>query len=225
MTKDLPLDRYMMQKKKTIRMSVIFIIAAIVIFRLFGCPNSRSGFQSSDDFSRYNDQTFTCVKVVDGDTIDVNISDLKANRSKASTRIRLWGIDTPEIAHFDRPTMYYGYQSAEFARKLMAGKQVKLELLQHETRDKFGRLLAYIWLTDGRLYNELALKEGFAYAETRFPHPRLNEFIELEKQARGERKGLWLELTPDQLPRWYPKTKLKTFWQQQKNTSRSSSEK
>ncbi len=194
------------------RIVVFGMILILGILRLWGCEKEKTGLVGEDDFSRYNDRTFTCTKVVDGDTIDINLSDLKAQKPRAYTRIRLWGIDTPEISHFGKPAMYYGYEAAEFARKLMAGKQVRLKLVEGDTRDKFGRLLAYVYLSDGRMYNELAVKEGYAYAEVRFVHPYREDFIKSEAQARDTLRGLWPGLTPDQLPRWYKASRLTKFW-------------
>jgi len=208
------------------RLAVGAVLAAVLLIRMCpwgqekgtdkgqGIPSAPATSQpvGMDDFSRYNNQVFTAVKVVDGDTIDVNISDIKARKRQAYTRIRLWGIDTPEIPHFDKPAMFYGYEAAEFGRKLMAGKKVRLELVEGYTRDKFGRLLAYVYLADGRMYNELAIKNGFAYAETRFKHPRLMEFQALEKEARDNLRGLWPRIKPSQLPHWYKPSRLAEFW-------------
>jgi len=165
-----------------------------------------------DDFDRYNNQTFSVVKVLDGDTVDINIPDPRARKPQAYTRVRLWGIDTPEISHFGKPAMYYGYQAAEYARKLMAGRKVRLELVPGYTRDKFGRLLGYVYLPDGRLYNALAVTDGMAYAEIRFKHPKYDDFSDLESQARDNLRGLWSGITPDQLPHWYKPSRLKEFW-------------
>jgi micrococcal nuclease len=205
------------------RVLVFGLISVLGAIRLWGCQKDRTLSVRDDDFSRYNGQTFSCVKVVDGDTIDIDIPDPKAKKPKAFTRIRMWGIDTPEIEHFGKPAMYYGYEAAEFARKLMAGKKVRLELIEGDTRCKFGRLLAYVYLPDGRMYNELAVKEGFAYAEVRFPHPKRAAFIQLETEARDNLRGLWSGLTPDQLPNWYKPARINEFWAARPQTDSSSS--
>jgi micrococcal nuclease len=69
-------------------------------------------------------------------------------------------------------------------------------------RDKYGRLLAYIKLADGKILNEELISTGFAYADTRFKHPHLERYIELEQTARKEKKGLWRNVKPDQMPKW-----------------------
>ena len=77
-------------------------------------------------------------------------------------------------------------------------------------RDKYHRLLCYIRLADGRILNEELVSQGFAYADTRFPHSYFEKYIQLEETARKEKKGLWKEVRQNQLPKWYKKTKLKT---------------
>ncbi|NLX05449.1 MAG: hypothetical protein GXY33_09920 [Phycisphaerae bacterium] len=166
-----------------------------------------------DDYQRYHGKSFRCVKVVDGDTIDIEIPDPKAEKFQAYTRLRLWGIDTPELAHHGQPAAYFGLESAEFARKLMQGKMVRLELVPDETRGYYGRLLTYIFLPDERLYNRLAIELGYAYADPRYPHPRREEFLELEAQARDRLAGLWRGVEPDQLPKWYRPKRIERFWE------------
>jgi hypothetical protein len=71
------------------------------------------------DFEKYHKKTFTIVNVVDGDTIDIDIPDGKYER----TRIRLWGIDTPETKNPEVGIMYFGPEAADFTTKSALGKQ------------------------------------------------------------------------------------------------------
>ncbi len=150
------------------------------------------------DFEKYHKKTFTIVGVVDGDTLDIDIPDGKYEH----TRIRLWGVDTPETKHPKKGVMYFGPEAADFATKLVLGKQIKVYLEEHRTRGKFGRLLAYVQLPDGRFLNEVLLSEGFAYADTRFRHSFYHKYKQLEASARSRKKGLWKEVTPEQMPEW-----------------------
>jgi micrococcal nuclease len=193
-------------------MLVILAVAGLAALRIFLARGNSDGAAGDDDFSRYHNETFTCVKVVDGDTIDISIPDNKSQKHTSYTRVRLWGIDTPELPHHDRTAMYYGYEAAEFARKLMQGKQVKLELLPSDTRDYYGRLLAYVYLADGRMYSREAIRSGFAYADKRYRHFRQDEFRQLEAEARANLAGLWAGVKPDQLPKWYRQADLRSFW-------------
>jgi endonuclease YncB( thermonuclease family) len=155
------------------------------------------------DFQKYHAKAFTVANVVDGDTIDIDIADDKDD----NTRIRLWGIDTPESKHPQKGVCYFGPQAADFTTKSVLGKQVTVYLEVHRTRGKFGRLLAYIQLPDSRFLNEVLLSEGFAYADLRFRHSFYNKYNQLEAAARSAKKGLWKNATRDQLPEWLQKRK------------------
>lgn len=206
------LKRYHRQRWLIAAVVVLLILAVRLITTRCGLPLC----DRSDDFARYNSRTVRCVKVVDGDTIDIDIPDHRAQEWRAYTRIRLWGIDTPELPHHGREAMYYAYEATEFARKLMAGKAVRLELIENETRGYYGRLLAYVHLSDGRMYNREAVKHGYAYADHRFAHPLRDEFLAVQSQAQGELAGLWRAVTVDQLPKWFRHKTLDGFWLQRK---------
>jgi len=148
------------------------------------------------DFEKYHEKTFTVLKVVDGDTIDIDVPDGKYNH----TRIRLWGIDTLETKNPKTGIMYFGPEAADFTTKSALQKQVTVYLEEHRTRDKYGRLLAYIKLPDGRFLNEALVAEGFAYADVRFRHSFYHKYQQLEAAARSQKKGLWLKVTPEQMP-------------------------
>jgi len=162
-------------------------------------PGPKSDQQAEAyDFEKYHAKTFTAADVVDGDTIDIDIPDGKYEH----TRIRLWGIDTPETKNPKLGVMYFGPQAADFTRKLTLGKPVQVYLEEHRTRGKYDRLLAYVKLPDGRFLNEVLLTEGFAYADLRFRHSFYNKYRQLEASARSQKKGLWEEVTRPQLPEW-----------------------
>jgi endonuclease YncB( thermonuclease family) len=157
----------------------------------------------SYDFQKYHGKTFAVANVVDGDTIDIDIPDCKHQ----TTRIRLWGIDTPESNHPQKGVCYFGPQAAEFATTTVFGKQVTVYLEKHRTRGKYGRLLAYVQLPDRRFLNEVLLSEGFAYADLRFRHSFYQNYKQLEASARSRNKGLWQNVTHDQLPEWLQRRK------------------
>ena len=191
------------------------IIAAVVLLTAVGVWVSRSKVartllpetaseeqRRSYDFATYHGRAFTVVNVVDGDTLDIDIPDGEDNR----TRIRLWGIDTPETKNPKTGEMYFGPEAAEFAEKLMLGKRVAVYLEKHRTRGYYGRLLAYVQLPDGKpngkFLNEVLVSEGYAYADLRFRHSFYNKYKQLEASARRQNKGLWPNVTRDQLPEW-----------------------
>ncbi len=158
----------------------------------------------ADDRHRYNNRYFRVVKVVDGDTLDIGVRDLLKN--KPWTRIRLWGVDTPETKDPRKAVMYFGPEASAFAKKQALHKLVRVVLEPYErTRGKYGRLLAYIYLPNGKMLNEELLRQGYAYADTRFRHMWRDKFVGLEKQAHSEKRGLWKAVRPEQWPQWYRK--------------------
>jgi micrococcal nuclease len=205
--------RYAMSRRMRNVVAVIITLTAATLFFLDHSCISRSVTKSlqsaqqpaSSDISKYHGRQFTVVKVVDGDTLDIDIPDLSADggRNYNHTRIRLLGIDTPETKDPRTGPMYFGKEASDFATKLAFGKQVTIFLdKDRNPRDKYHRLLAYIQLPDGTFLNEILLSEGYAYADLRFKHGLYNKYKQLESVARSQKKGLWASVTPEQMPKW-----------------------
>ena len=121
--------------------------------------------------------------VIDGDTF----------RLENGEKVRLIGVDTPETVHPSKPVQYYGKEASEFTKRMLEGKKVRLEMDVQE-RDKYGRLLAYVYLEDGTFFNAELVKQGYAQAATYPPNVKYVElFIRLQKEARENNRGLWKE--------------------------------
>ena len=124
-------------------------------------------------------------RVVDGDTLLL----------QSGERVRLIGVDTPEIKHPKKSVEYFGKEASAFTRRMVAGKRVRLEFDQgnavREHKDRYGRTLAYVFLEDGTLLNAEIIKQGYGHAYTQFPFSRMEEFRRLERKAREEQRGLW----------------------------------
>jgi len=198
---------YAMSRRRLTGLIILSLLLAVVFVGLDHSPvlQSRRHQPKSEehpkaaDFEKYHTKTFTVINVVDGDTIDIDIPD----GQYAHTRIRLWGVDTPETKHPRTGVMYFGPEAAEFTKKLVLGKKVTVYLEEHRTRGYYGRLLAYVQLPDDRFLNEVLLTEGFAYADTRFRHSFYHKYQQLEAAARSQKKGLWEKITPEQMPQWH----------------------
>jgi endonuclease YncB( thermonuclease family) len=187
----------------SIAAAFVWLDHTAVGYRFQRQPKSEGQLRTRD-FEKYHDKLFTVVNVVDGDTIDIDIADGKYEH----TRIRLWGIDTPETKNPKVGVMYFGPEASEFTKGLSLGKKVTVYLDENNnTRDKYSRLLAYVKLPDGRFLNEVLLSEGFAYADVRFRHSFYHKYKQLESAARHQKKGLWPDVTRDQLPEWLQREK------------------
>ena len=189
------------------RNGIIFLCLLTVLFLVWldntlparrrRLPSKSEDQAKAGDLEKYHGKTFTAVNVIDGDTLDIDVPDGR----DPHTRIRLLGIDTPEIHGEQTGPMYFGPESAEFAKKLALGKSVTVYLdPPNPIRGKYGRLLAYVKLPDERFLNEVLLTEGCAYADTRFSHTFFNKYRQLQSRAKSAKKGLWQNVTPDKLP-------------------------
>jgi len=155
-----------------------------------------------DDLTRYHGMTASVVRVVDGDTLHLDTEDSTGQ----ATKVRLIGIDAPEMGWGNVERMYYAPEATAFAKQSSLGRQVTIYLdEQAGSRDRYDRLLAYVRLPDGRFLNEELLSEGFAYADMRFKHGYYQKYRQLESSARALKKGLWARVTPEQMPAWRQK--------------------
>lgn len=119
-------------------------------------------------------------RVIDGDTLLLT----------GGEKVRLIGVDTPETKHPQKPVQRFGMEAYHFTKRMVEGKEVHLEF-DWQKRDKYGRLLAYVFLMDGTFLNAEIIKRGYGFAYTRFPFKYLDEFRAYEREARENEKGLW----------------------------------
>jgi endonuclease YncB( thermonuclease family) len=119
--------------------------------------------------------------VDDGDTIVV----------AGGERVRYLGINTPEVAHKDKPGEPFGDAAKAFNKKLVQGRWINLELAEPQ-RDHYGRLLAYVFLADGTFVNGELVRLGYAHLLRRQPKLRYwKQLLELQRQALKMKKGMW----------------------------------
>ena len=124
--------------------------------------------------------TYRVVRVVDGDTVMLGTGET----------VRYLGIDTPETHHPTRGLECYGPEATERNRELVGGKVVHLERDQ-TNRDRFGRLLRYVYI-DGLLVNSVLVEEGYAYSSYYPPDTRhYSSLVALELRAKEDGRGLW----------------------------------
>ena len=125
------------------------------------------------------------LHVDDGDTIDVRVDG-------RVERVRYIGIDAPEVAHEGAGGAQGGEAAARVNRSLLRGGRITLELDQ-ERRDRYGRLLAYVW-TGGTMVNLEMVRLGYARALTIPPNVRYaRRFQRAEAAAEQAQLGLWGE--------------------------------
>jgi micrococcal nuclease len=126
-------------------------------------------------------------KVVDGDTLEVS----------GGERVRLIGVDTPESVAPDRPVGCFGKEASRFTATLVPpGTPIRL-VGDVEQRDRFGRLLAYVYRqADGLFVNAELLRQGFAQLLTIPPNiAHTDQFTAIARRAREGTQGLWAACT------------------------------
>ncbi len=202
-------NRALSRRQRAVLVAVGLIGTALLVWldrngiSLPGSVPSTSRQQTlATDMERYHGQKFAVVKVVDGDTLNLDVPDLGGD----ATKVRLLGIDAPEMGSNRSARMYYAEEATAFARRLALGKEVRVYLDERAgSRDRYQRLLAYIELPDGKFLNEELLSEGYAYADRRFKHSYYQKYLQLEAGARSLGKGLWKNVRPEQMPPWRQK--------------------
>ncbi len=129
--------------------------------------------------------TYKVVSFDDGDTIVVDMNG-------TSETVRFIGVDTPEVKDPRKPVQCFGRAASDFTKNLIGSNPVRLEADPENTnRDRYNRLLRYIYLPDGKLINAEIIKQGYGFAYTAFPFTKKEEFKAYETQARDANKGLW----------------------------------
>ena len=128
--------------------------------------------------------TYKVTKVIDGDTLEIIFNG-------ETKKVRLIGIDTPESVHPDKEkNVPFGKVTSEFTEKALLGQNVILEF-DVSTTDKYGRLLAYVYVGD-KMFNKTLLENGMAQVKTYPPDVKYaDEFAKIQEQARNNKVGMW----------------------------------
>lgn len=159
--------------KRSIRIAITlsFIFISVPIFAAIASQS----WQIPPNLPEYK-----VSRIIDGDTIVV----------EKLGKVRYIGVNTPEIEHGNKPGQPYGVEAQEANGKLVQGKSVKLEF-DIEQRDKYGRLLAYVYV--GKTFvNAWLVEMGYAQVMTIPPNVKYqSRFLKLQKEARRSFRGLW----------------------------------
>lgn len=131
------------------------------------------------------------TKVSDGDTLHVT------DKFGTIVKVRMYGIDAPELRKGDRPGQQYGEESCEALRKKVQSQQVQLDVIDI---DKYRRLVAVILIGNRNINHEM-LAEGHAWAFRKYlGRDYFNDYTSLERQAALQRRGFWQQINPQ--PPW-----------------------
>lgn len=144
-------------------------------------------------FLRADVGTYEIVSFSDGDTIVVDMQG-------KDEIVRFIGIDTPETHKPDSPVECYGHEASSYTKDRIGKNRVRLVADTLTTnRDRYDRLLRYVYLQDGTLLNQELLSKGYAFAYA-FPFAKSNDFAKSMQTAQQSKQGLWANCQPAQDP-------------------------
>ncbi len=124
-----------------------------------------------------------CNMVVDGDTLIIDIARVKK-------RVGFIGVDSSETKRPQKPVQYFDKKASMFTANMVEGKKIRLEFDQNQ-RDKYKRLLAYVFLENGTFLIAEIIKQGYGHAFTKFHFKYREIFRRHEQIARIRKRGLW----------------------------------
>ena len=147
--------------------------------------------KEGQDTSRYekenekNEKWYEVTHVRDGDTFEIIYKGKE-------TAVRLIGVDTPESTRYRTGEIEeFGKKAAKYAKKLLKGKKVRLEF-DVQKKGPYKRLLAYVYLKNGKQLNKILVRKGYAKAKTYPPNVKYaEEYKRLQRKARKKNRGLW----------------------------------
>ena len=161
------------RRRPTPALAAVAVLAGLIGWRLL------HPLQPDSSSFRFDEaKTHTVESVIDGDTLVL----------AGGTRVRLIGVDTPELAENARP---FAREAREFTRSFVKNRRITLGF-DRERRDVYHRVLAYVQVRD-RLLNEELIRSGYGRAVTRFPYRYSirKRFLAAEQEARLAGRGLW----------------------------------
>ena len=133
---------------------------------------------------------YSVTEFIDGDTVVVDMNGVPE-------KLRFIGVDTPETHDPRKAVQCYGQNAAAFTKHLIGSNRVRLEADPLGTnRDRYGRLLRYIFLPNGQLVNAEIIKQGYGFAYLSFPLTRADEFRGYQASAQASSLGLWASCHP-----------------------------
>ncbi len=176
------------QQKKLISIAISLIILGVFFV------GQRYGWvdQVATTAKQNQPGMYSIARFEDGDTITVDMNG-------TAERIRFIGVDTPETHDPRKPVQCFGKAASKFTRDLIGDNPVRLETDPTNTnRDRYNRLLRYVYLPDGTLVNAEIIKQGYGFAYTSFPFTKSEEFSRYQSEARQAGLGLWSLCDPAQ---------------------------
>jgi micrococcal nuclease len=179
--------------KKT-SLPVLIIVLLIATAQHFGWLNSASETVPQVKGALVENQPglYRVTDFADGDTVTIDMNGKKE-------KLRFIGVDTPETHDPRKAVQCFGKAASDFTKQLIGSNSIRLEAdPQNTNRDRYNRLLRYVYLPDGTLVNAEIIKQGFGFAYLSFPFTKSDEFKKYQDEARAQNRGLWGTCQPSQ---------------------------
>jgi micrococcal nuclease len=165
------------------------VTVLVVLLTLLVSKNGGLG-QLGETAEQSQPGLYSVTRFTDGDTITVNMSGRQE-------KVRFIGVDTPETHKPNTPVQCYGPAAAAFTKNVIGNNRVRLVSDSLSTdRDRYDRLLRYVYLPDGTNVNERLVREGYAFYYPYFPFTKSEQFKTDQQAAMRARKGLWGNCRP-----------------------------
>ena len=172
------------QKRKLANILIALLAVAVVVLQQRGYL-SQPVPNANQTVVEPSSGLYRVTKFIDGDTIQVEMQGKKET-------VRLIGLDTPETKDPRKPVQCFGQAAANFTENIIGENLVRLEAdSTNSDRDRYQRLLRYVYLKDETLVNKQIISEGYGFALVSFPFLRMEEFKAAQTTARQQNKGLW----------------------------------
>ena len=176
-------------KKKYLKFAFL-LVALLAIYAYYPSQEFQAKKGEVKGLTQYVSSDYQVIAVEDGDTISVAMNGKKE-------KIRFIGVDTPETKDPRKAVQCFGKNASEYTKQKINQGAVRLESDELNTnRDRYNRLLRYVYLPDGTLLNAQIIKDGYGFAYTSFPFTKKDEFKRIENNAREQNKGLWAVCQP-----------------------------
>ena len=190
------------QQKRLIRLGLSLIVALSLLgAERAGWLSADAPISVSNQLTQQTPGLYQVVRFDDGDTITV---DMEGKQEK----IRFIGVDTPETQDPRKPVQCFGKAASQFTKDVIGSNRVRLEAdPTNSNRDRYQRLLRYVYLPDGTLVNKRIIQEGYGFALTGFPFTKMEEFKAAQVSAREQNRGLWSTCELEQSPSGITSTK------------------
>ncbi|HET9850748.1 MAG TPA: thermonuclease family protein [Candidatus Saccharimonadales bacterium] len=171
--------------RKSLNLAIFILLLILIVITQSGwlASPARTVNQSQPGF-------YSISHFIDGDTIAVNMN------GQIET-IRMIGVDTPETHRPNTPVQCFGPEAASYTKSLIGDNRVRLQADPLDTnRDRYGRLLRYVYLPDGTMVEDKLISQGYGFAYLDFPFSQKARFASEQSAAQVKRAGLWGKCKP-----------------------------